>query len=1438
MQKLSLIDRWSEDKDGFSFLENDEVEDSQIKRLNAILNKVNRGNPYHDSEGKFTFSPSGVGKPSRCFSSPTVIYTGDDIKLEKDGVILEGTLQYKDGKFYLLTDKEKGSLIEISKDDIRKSIVSKSAKEKQKELLESQGIRHKSPKERRTPEQKHLISELDKMGLLKDKEFGTWCMKYADEETLSDIYTTLREAENFGLDISSIQLGKIRSGQTWGRAYYRTDGNFKLALSGQIYDRNPIQEMKIKECREGFHTDNSIKAVVRHETGHIISYQNAQRSFNAKDKPQNIWQQEDKIDSYCGKVVSEAMGYSYFTYRETLKDLKKYSNSEISEYGRTNFKEAIAESWSNPNYSLFTKKVSDILKKDLKKPRENSIMNERTEEIPICSGYGPEFEDFEYETSTGKVKTNSRIMRLCSLEKVINSQRENLDYRYDVKAYKEYLKEWLKHKGEKEYLEGGVLSFTEFWEHDIDYEFEDYNKILKLIDEYNKKKELVTNGGPGSGNFNPGQGRGVGKPANKTGKFVKSSFPSLKMSENSKKFYEKLNPKIQESFEKCIDRLKKTNISLDNVELEFVNSNTSGGDNGWVNVVDGDNIDSKMIVNLIKPVLKKFTKKEQNIYKHSFVADNSSEAIIDHEFGHIVMYKKAAEIGIKPKSANLFAEMIVKNEAKKLNVDLNDESTENFSEYAHRNYTEFIAEAYSRPDYSKLTQNVSDSLCNNKYSKDDFKNFIIEMTGIQTNENNSNITRLNAIFNGGPGSGNHNPGQGRGVGKPANGHTSKSSTQYSADKYLTRAEHENIINYSSEDNFTDDELDAIASYTKSMRYGASSDLNQAIKADSNGEITETENILFPEDDSQIVTWKDNKEFIEQKIKDKKKYDSLSQEIHLESSILRKGGLSDEKEIENLKAHISKIQKERDDISKTLKYSEYENYIKNYEEGRYDSIKDDQKMWTIDEDKLSKISIVKLRENQKSDSKRFDEVLEIPRLKWSMSPDDKPTTTDTLANVYQESFNDLDKLDNIIKNKGFVLDKDITVTRRVANAKVIENQIKNKGEYTQNGITSVTAARSIAKKMPSGVNMGDDLLRITIPAGTKVISTYNPFVRDTQKSADKYNGGNLSVEDKRNMRMIKGQNELILPSGSKFVSPNGNSISKNEDGSYQLILKVENNKTSKNSLKIADCLRNNLSAKSYFRSQRLSAILNKVNRGNPYHDEKGRFSSSHGQGSGIDKSGKENNATKIYEKYKDRKNPKPKSLSDEERELRVRTIINNAERMGINLGNIKKDDAYKIMKFIGWEGNEIGTVSTEFGLEKISDKEIKDDDYISFNGADSKDGFDALRDGGYRSKIIDENDGPGIYTSQYYDVALEYSKGKGEIPHEERITAIRINNSNIISRDDVNKKLRNSNRNFLRNLPDSAVAALAGYDAMWTGKGDKEIVILKPSSAEIIELDEE
>lgn len=93
---------------------------------------------------------------------------------------------------------------------------------------------------------------------------------------------------------------------------------------------------------------------------------------------------------------------------------------------------------------------------------------------------------------------------------------ENLDYRYDVKAYKEYLQDWLSHQYEKEYLDYGVMSFQDFWGYDIDYDFEDYDKALKIIEEHQgkKQKNFFKNGGKGSGNWGhsgrPGKRGGSG----------------------------------------------------------------------------------------------------------------------------------------------------------------------------------------------------------------------------------------------------------------------------------------------------------------------------------------------------------------------------------------------------------------------------------------------------------------------------------------------------------------------------------------------------------------------------------------------------------------------------------------------------------------------------------------------------------------------------------------------------------------------------------------------------------------------------------------------------------------------------------------------------------------------------------------------------------------
>ena len=424
------------------------------------------------------------------------------------------------------------------------------------------------------------------------------------------------------------------------------------------------------------------------------------------------------------------------------------------------------------------------------------------------------------------------------------------------------------------------------------------------------------------------------------------------------------------------------------------------------------------------------------------------------------------------------------------------------------------------------------------------------------------IDRLDQVLNGGAGSGNFgHAGRLGEVGGSASTKGAKkeeaeteSETEYSDSNYLSKKEYEKIVDYSTEDNFDESEIDAIDQYARSSGYGASCDLNQAIKENPrNGLIEENKTIAYPTDDSQIVTWKDNKELLEKKIKEKEAYDKISEEVDSFRKFIydttKDRPEVREKLIEELKQRVEKL----NELYYKINYSDYENYIKNYQNGVYDEIKDNQKMWTIDDSKLGKVSIIDLRKEQQSNPDSFYEKIEIPRLFWP-THNPIPTTTDSMATRFGRQFKELDKLDKTIKEKGYVLDKDITVTRRVANLSVIKDMISKNGAYTQNGITSVTAAKSIVQKMPSGVHMGNDIIRITIPKGTRVVSTFKPFEKGVQKSADKYTQGKLTAEDNRNLRMLKGQNELILPSGSTFVSPGGNNLTKNADGSYQLILK--------------------------------------------------------------------------------------------------------------------------------------------------------------------------------------------------------------------------------------------------------------------------------------------
>lgn len=113
------------------------------------------------------------------------------------------------------------------------------------------------------------------------------------------------------------------------------------------------------------------------------------------------------------------------------------------------------------------------------------------------------------------------------------------------------------------------------------------------------------------------------------------------------------------------------------------------------------------------------------------------------------------------------------------------------------------------------------------------------------------------------------------------------------------------------------------------------------------------------------------------------------------------------------------------------------------------------------------------------------------------------------------------LDKLIDEKGVSFDKDIVVTRRVSNTDVIDSDIRKYGFTIQSGFTSTTSANNIAKKSPGGMVFGDNVMKIVIPAGTKVFP-----VETVAKKA--------LAEDSDMSAMVR-QHELLLPSNTKFIT---------------------------------------------------------------------------------------------------------------------------------------------------------------------------------------------------------------------------------------------------------------------------------------------------------------
>lgn len=177
-----------------------------------------------------------------------------------------------------------------------------------------------------------------------------------------------------------------------------------------------------------FTTDVSTMGTIRHELGHFIAENIYRKKYIRKETSGGF--NGIKMESFSRKLIEKAVGSS------NLQEIK------ISEYGRKNYKECIAESFANPDFSEDTRKIYDYCSSELKKLNENKNAVEKDDDewVALCSGY-PKLPNKKTKNSA-----NTDLPLACScdhdhkVETFINEVKED-EGKIVSEEYKDFLAE-------------------------------------------------------------------------------------------------------------------------------------------------------------------------------------------------------------------------------------------------------------------------------------------------------------------------------------------------------------------------------------------------------------------------------------------------------------------------------------------------------------------------------------------------------------------------------------------------------------------------------------------------------------------------------------------------------------------------------------------------------------------------------------------------------------------------------------------------------------------------------------------------------------------------------------------------------------------------------------------------------------------------------------
>ena len=305
--------------------------------------------------------------------------------------------------------------------------------------------------------------------------------------------------------------------------------------------------------------------------------------------------------------------------------------------------------------------------------------------------------------------------------------------------------------------------------------------ILRL-----KKIIKTINGGPNSGNHNPGQGRGRGKPnkkityeeyVEKTKKSTRSEKRELdeKYPEYADRYFDELmgrhlkilkREREQKELEEKFKTYEKDNshphFDLDNAVSEFKSALDISP-----NEYNGDWNEKEKRFEKLKNLKEYYNKnKDIEVKVYSVSPLEYSKIIIENNKNH--NYKTMQDVMRRTSEEGI--DMYVKKFEKGDRVEvpyIKFDKEGNYSgeqEGFHRTFAADRVNDKEIPIF--VVQSYRGKKPQINYGRDITKD--VENYYLHKNTNNNKISQSEITINGGPNSGNHNPGQGRGRGKPNN----------------------------------------------------------------------------------------------------------------------------------------------------------------------------------------------------------------------------------------------------------------------------------------------------------------------------------------------------------------------------------------------------------------------------------------------------------------------------------------------------------------------------------------------------------------------------------------------------------------------------------------------------------------------------------------------